>query len=64
MGAELNLKGATLIVCGFQLLAARLPELALKLERLTSPTGSIPSKKMITGRVSVETKLLRFTSLR
>ena len=31
MGAELNLKGAT-IICSFQLLAARLPELVPKLE--------------------------------
>ena len=64
---ELYLKEAV-VIYGFHPLAARLPELASKLERLNCPTWSTPSTgasfQLITRRVSDDTKLLKFTSLR
>ena len=66
--AELYLKEAT-VIYGVHLLSARFPELTWKLERLEcAPTCSIlntwASFQLIACRVSDDTKLLRFNSLR
>ena len=69
--SELYLRGATVIYC-LQPLTARLLELALKLKRLDCSHASTLSRgenirarfQMATLRVSNNTKLSRFTSLR
>ena len=66
--AELYLKGVT-VIYALQLLAARLLELASKLERLVAPTGSTPTIReiitanflLITCQLNDEINFARFT---
>ena len=66
--AELYLKGVT-VIYALQLLAARLLELASKLERLVAPTGSTPTIRenitanflLIACQLNDEIKFVRFT---